>query len=165
MLFHKLVQDGDGVQVPGGHLIALGVLAPGGDLAVLADDQLVGKAVLEHIVVVIGVVVGEDQGLFALRQVEGVPNHLRLTVLAGGLAPHIADVHQHVALVIDTLEDFVVLIHRHHVIVNAVGLGVSVKGQLRIGHHWVEEQVLHDAVIGRVGDTVPNAALRHDHGV
>ncbi|CAN4018006.1 peptidoglycan editing factor PgeF, partial [Dysosmobacter welbionis] len=33
VLFHKLVQDGDGVQVPGGHLIALGVLAPGGDLA------------------------------------------------------------------------------------------------------------------------------------
>ena len=165
VLFHKLVQDGDGVQVPGGHLIALGVLAPGGDLAILPDHQLVGEAIGKHIFIVVGVVVGEDQGLFALRQVEGVPNHLRLTVLAGGLAPHIADVHQHVALVIDTLEDFVVLIHRHHVIVNAVGLGVSVKGQLRIGHHWMEEQVLHDAVIGRVGDTVPNAALRHDRGV
>ena len=165
VLLHELVQDGDGVQVPADHLVALGVLAPGGDLAGLADDQLVGKAVLEHIVVVIGVVVGEDQGLFALRQVEGVLHHLGLTVLAGGLAPHIADVHQNIALVIDALEDLVVLVHRHHVVVQAVGLGVPVEGQLRIGDDGMEEQMLHNAVIGHIGHPVPDAALRHHGGI
>ena len=165
MLLHELVQNGNGVQIPAHHLVALGVLAPGGDLPVLIQNQLVGKAVFQHIRVVVGVVIGENQRLFSLGNVQGVPDHPRLAVLPGGLAPDAVDVHQHIALVIDALENLVVLVHRHHVVVNAVGLAVAVKRQLRIGHHRVEKQVLHNPVPGGVGDAVAHAALRHLCGI
>ena len=66
MLLHKLVQNGDGVQVPAGDFIALRVQSPGPELAVLAQDELVGEAVFQHVFVVVHIVVGEDEGLFAL---------------------------------------------------------------------------------------------------
>ena len=154
-----------GMAIPGDHLVALGILAPGGDLAVLPDDELPGEAVGEHVFVVIGVIEGEDQGLFPLRQVQGVAHHFGGAVLAGDLAPYVGDIHQDVAPVVDALEDLAVLVGRYHIVVDAVCLAVAVKGQLRVGHHRVEKQVLHNAVIGRVGDAVPGTALRHDGGI
>ena len=165
MLLHKLVQDRDGVQVAADYLLSVGVQAPGPDLAVLTDDELIGKAVLQHVGVVVGVVIGEDQRLFPLRQIEGVAHHLGLAVLPGGFAPHIGNIHQDIALLIDVVQNLVELVHRHHEVVQPVGLGVAVKGQLRVGDDRVEEQVLHDAVIGCVWDAVPRAALWHDGGV
>ena len=66
MLLHEFVQNGDGVQVPADDFIALRVQAPGGELAVISDDELVGEAVFQHVFVVVHIVVGEDEGLFAL---------------------------------------------------------------------------------------------------
>ena len=165
MLLHKLVQNGDGVQVPADHLAALGVQTPGPDFSVLPQNQLVGQAVLQHVGVVVGVVVGEDQGLFALGKVEGVAHHHRIAGLIDALAPHVPDVHQDVALLIDVVQNPVELVHRHHVVVQAVRLGVAVEGQLRVGDDGVEEEVLHNAVVGGVGHPVPLAALGHDGGV
>ena len=165
MLLHELVQDGDGIQVPADHLVALGVYAPGPDLAVLADDQLVGKAVLQHIGIVVGVVIGENHRLFALRQIEGVADHDGIARLISSLAPHVGDVHQHIAPLIDAAENFVEFIHGHHKVVQPLLLGVAVKGQLRVGDNRMEEEVLHQAVIGGVGDAVLDAALRHHLGV
>ena len=165
VLADELIQDGQGVQVLGDHLVALGVLAPAPEEAVVSKDELVGEAVLEHIVIVVDIVVGEDEGLLALRDVEGVADHLGLAVLAGGLAPDVVDVHQDVAVVVDALEDLVVLVHRDHPVVDAVGLAVAVKGQLGIGHHRVEEEMLHDVVPGDVGDAVLAAALGHHLGI
>ena len=165
MLLHELVQHGDGVQVPAGDLVPLGVQAPGPDLAVLAENELVGKAVLQHIGVIICVVIGEDYRLFPLREVERVADHLGRAVLIGGLAPHVADVHQDIALLVDVIQDLRKLAHRHHEVVQAVGLGVAVKGQLRVGDDRMEEEMLHNAVIGHVGHAVPRPALRHHLGV
>ncbi len=165
MLLHELVQNGDGVQVPGDDLRALGVLAVGGDLSVLPENQLPGKAVFQHVGVVVGVVIGEDQGLFPLREIEGVFYHFGAAALVLDLAPHIGNVHQHKAPVIHALENGAVLIGGDHKIVDAVGLLVAVKGQLRIRHHRMEEQVLHDAVVRYVGHAVPGAALRRLGGV
>ena len=165
VLLHELVQDGDGIQIPGNHLIALRVLAPGGDLAVISQNQLPGEAVGEHVLVVVGIVKGEHQGLFPLREIEGVLHHVGLAVLAGDLAPHTVDVHQNIALVIDALEDFFIFIRGDHIVVDAVGLVVAVKGQLRIGYHRVEKQMLHHAVVSSVGNTVSFTALRLDGGV
>ena len=165
VLLHELVQDGDGIQIPGNHLVALRVLAPGGDLAVIPQNQLPGEAVGEHVFVVVGIIKGEHQGLFSLREIEGVFHHVGLAVLAGDLAPHTVDVHQNIALVIDALEDFFVFIRGDHIVIDAVGLVVPVKGQLRIGHHRVEKQMLHHAVVGSVGHAVPFTALRLDGGI
>ncbi len=165
MLLHELVQGGNGVQLPGNHLFALGVQAPGGNPAVLIQNQLVGKAVFQHIGVVVGVVIGQDQGLLPLGEVEGVADHDGGSVLARRLAPHAADVHQHVIISVAAVQNLVELVHRHHIVVQALLLGVAVKGQLRVGDEGVEEQVLHDAVPGRVGHAVPAPALGHDGGV
>ena len=165
MLLHELVQGGNGVQLPGNHLFALGVQAPGGDPAVLVQNQLVGKAVFQHVGVVVGVVVGQDQGLLPLGEIEGVADHDGGSVLARRLAPHAADVHQYVIVGVAAVQNLVELVHRHHIVVQALLLGVAVKGQLRVGDEGVENQVLHDAVPGRVGHAVPAPALGHDGGV
>ena len=144
MLFHELVQNGDGVQVPADHLVPLRVQAPGGDFQILSNNELVGKAVFQHVGVVIRVVIAENQGLFPLGKIEIIGFHPRDAVVAV-FTPDAVDVHQDIALFIDALEDFVVLVHRDHEIVQAVGLAVPVKGQLRIGDDRVEEQMLHPA--------------------
>ncbi len=162
MLFHKLIQNGNRVQIPGGHFIPLRVQAPGPDLSVIADHQLIGKAVFQHIGIVIGIIVGKNQGLFAFRDVKCIPDHFRLTVLAGGFAPDVGDVHQHIVILIDALEDFIIFAHRHHIVINPVGLRVAVKGQFRVSDHGMKEEVLHNAVPGRVGHSIPHAALGHN---
>ena len=165
MVLHKLVQNGDGIQIPGNHLIALRVLAPGGDFAVVPQDELPGEAVGEHVFIVIGIVKGEHQRFFPLWEVEGVFHHVGLPVLTGNLAPDAVDVHQDIPLVVDALKDLFILIGGDHVIIDAVGLAVPIEGQLRIGHHRVKKQMLHHTVVGDIGDAVPLPALRLDRGV
>ena len=149
VLLHKLIQDGNGVQVPANHLVALRVQTPGGNLQILPYDELMGKAVFQHIGVVIRVVVTENQGLFPLGEVEGVADHL-WALLSLLLAPNMVDVHQDIALFIDALENFPVFLHGDHEVVQAVGLVVPVKGQLRIGNDGVEKQMLHHSCPGDI---------------
>ena len=149
VLLHKLVQDGDGVQVPADYLVPLRVQAVGGDFQVLPDDELMGKAVFQHVGVVIRIVVAEDQGLLSLGEVEGIPDHMG-AVLPFLLAPDAVDIHQDVALVIDALEDFIILVHGDHEVVQAVGLVIPVEGQFRVGNDGMEKQVLYNAGPGEV---------------
>ena len=150
MLQHELIQDGGGVQLLGEEgLLGEGVGALGPDLAVLPQHQLGGEALGQHVVVVIHVVKGDDQGFLALGEHEGVALHALDAVLAGDLAPHIPHVHQDVALVIDALEDLLELVRRHHPVVQALLpiLGHRVgEGELGVGDHRVEEQVLHHLI-------------------
>ena len=147
MLQHELVQDGGGVQVLGEEgLLGVGVGTLRPDLAVLPHHQLGGEALLQHIGVVVHVVEGDHQGLFPLWQHQGVADHVGAR-LVGDLAPHVLHGHQDVALVIEVLEDLLVLVHRHHPVVQALllalGGGAVVEGPLGIGDDRVEEEVLH----------------------
>ena len=164
MLPDKLVQNGHGVQILRDDLVALRVQPIAPDETVLSQEQLVGKAILEHIVIVIHIVIGEDQGLFALRDVEGVPDHYRLAVGVGAFAPYVIDVHQHIAPVIYALENFVIFVHCDHPVIDAVGLTVAVKGQLRVGHDGVEKQMLHHAVPRYIGHAVHSAPVNGGGG-
>ena len=165
MLLHKLVQGGDGVQLPAGDLLAVRVQPPGCDLSAFVQNQLVGEAVVQHVGVIVGVVIGEDQRLFALGKIECVADHLGLAVVAGGLAPHVADIHQHVAVGVAAVHDFPELVRRHHEVIQALLLAVAVKSQLGIGDDGVKEEMLDNAVIGLVFHAVPLPALGHDGGV
>ena len=164
MLPDELVQNGDGVQILGDDLVALGVQAVAPDQAVVTDDEFVGEAVLDHIIVVVHIVVGDDEGLFALGDVEGVPHHHRLAAGVGAFAPYVIDVHQHIAPVIYALENFVIFVHCDHPVIDAVGLTVAVKGQLRVGHDGVEEQMLHHAVPRYIGHAVHGAPVNGGGG-
>ena len=165
VLLHEFVQNGHRVQIPADHFLALGVLAPGPELAVLPDDQFICEAVGQHVLIVIYIIVGEDQRLFTLGEVESIFHHAGLARLIGLLAPAVRNVHQDVALFVDALQNLQVLSGGDHPVVDAVGFAVPVKGQLRVGHHGVEEQVLHHTVVGNVGHAVPDAAFGLDGGI
>ena len=164
MFPNELVQNGDGVQILRDHLVALRIQAVAPDQAVVPDDELIGKPILDHVIVIVHIVVGDNEGLFALRDVKGVPHHHRLAIGVGAFAPDVVDIHQHIVVVVDALEDLVVLIHRHHPVVNAVGLRVAVKSQLRIGHDGMEEQMLHNAVPRHIGHAVHRSPVNGGRG-
>ena len=164
MLPDELVQNGDSVQILRDNLIALRVQTIAPDKTIVPDDELVGKAILEHIVIIVYIVIGENQRLFALREVQRVADHDRLTVCVRALAPHIAYVHQNIAPVIDALQNFVILVHCYHPVIDSVRLGIAVKGQLGIGHNGVEKEVLHDTVPRRVGHAVHSAPINGGGG-
>ena len=150
MLQDKLVQDGGGVQVLSEEgLLGVGVGALGPDLAVVPHHQLGGKAPLQHILIVVHVVKGDDQRFFPLGEPERVADHMG-TALVGDLAPDVLHGHQNIALVIDALQNLVVLVYRHHPVVQTDALGFGqralMEGVLGIGDDGVEEQVLHHLV-------------------
>ena len=93
-----------------------------------------------------------------------VPHHHRLTIGVGAFAPYVIDVHQHIAPVIYALENFVIFVHCDHPVIDAVGLTVAVKGQLRVGHDGVEEQMLHHAVPRYIGHAVHGAPVNGGGG-
>ncbi|MPM37767.1 hypothetical protein SDC9_84386 [bioreactor metagenome] len=154
----ELVQNGDGVQILRDDLAALGVLALAPDQAVVPHNQFICEAVLQHVGIIVYVIIGEDQGLFPFGQVQGVADHGGLAVLAGGFTPHVVDVHQYIAPVVNTLQNFVVLIHGDHIVVQTVRLSVCVEGQLGISDQRMEKQVLHHAVPCGVRNTVNHVA-------
>ena len=147
MLLYELVQDSYGIKILGYDLVALGVETVAPYISVVTYYELVGESVFEHVLVVIHVVVGEDHGLFALGDHEGVALHSGVAGVVGVLGPDVVDIDKNVIVVVEGLEYLVVLADGHHPVVNAFFLGVAVKGQFRICNDRVEEDVLHNAVI------------------
>ena len=151
MLVDKGVEQRRRVQLLGvEHLAGVGIGALCPDLAVVADDELARKALLQHVRVVVHVVERDDQRLLTLGQHQRVAPHALLAALGGVLAPHVLHCHEDVALVIDALQDLVVLVHRAHPVVEAVALRLRgralVECVLRIGDDRVEEQMLHHLI-------------------
>ena len=145
---HEFVQNCGGVQVLGQKgLLGIGVGALGPDLPVLSQHQLGGKALVEHILIVVHIVKGDDQGLFPLWEHQGVAYHAQFPVGIGLLGPHVLHAHENVALVIDALENLIVLVYRHHPVVQSLLFraagGAVVERPLGIGDDRVEKQVLH----------------------
>ncbi|MPM47855.1 hypothetical protein SDC9_94576 [bioreactor metagenome] len=147
MLPHELVHQSDGIQILRNDFFAVAVQTPAPDLSVVSQDELVCKAVLEHVVVVIYVVVGNDDRLFAFRKHQGVPFHSGLAGIVCVLRPDRVDVDQDVIVCVEGLENRPVLLFGHHPVVDAVGHVVSVKGQLSVGHHRVEKDMFHNSVV------------------
>ena len=150
VLQHELVQDRGSVQILGEEgLAGVGIGALGPDLAVVSQHQLGGEALSQHVVVIVYIIKGDNEGLFSLGEHEGVPLHAGDAVLAGDFTPHVPHVDQNVALVVDALKDLFVLVRGHHPLVQphlaVVGHCVG-KGILRIGDDGVEKQVLHRLV-------------------
>ena len=141
----KFVQNGNGVQVLGIYVVALGVFAIAPDLTVVPHQKLISKAIFYHVGIVIHVVKGENQGLFPLRYFQFIADHHRLAGCVRGFGPDLINVHQNKALVIDALKDLIVFVHRDHPVVDAVGHIVTVEGQLRVSYHRMEKQMLHGA--------------------
>ena len=59
--------NANGIEIAADHLIALRVNAPRTNFSILAKNQLVGETVFQHVLVVVDIVVGEDDGLLSLR--------------------------------------------------------------------------------------------------
>ena len=141
------VQDGHHVAVIGG-LAALyrldaaavvhdGAAHDGDHVALVIHVQPAGKAVVQHIVVIVHVVDGQHQGLFAGGQVDILENSLAVHQLH-----HVGDVIEDEALLLQQGQHGLELRYGGHEHIIARGVVVAVKGLCGVGGQTVEEDVV-----------------------
>ena len=144
MLFHEFFQNGrDGVVVRISSIARL-VVGIGHQLAVLVQGEAVGHAVGPHILIKVQVVDGEHQRLFAGRQ------HQRFRLLGHAVFVHLiqqVNIDQHIAVFVKLPHHFFEFWHSDEIVVKALGLGVPVEGQLRVGDERMEKDMLHRPLI------------------
>ncbi|MPM78811.1 hypothetical protein SDC9_125826 [bioreactor metagenome] len=101
MLPAELGEGGDDIQVLGNHLFAAGIQPPAPDFPIVTQNKLVHRTALAHVIIIVYIVEGDNQGLFPLGQHQLVAHHARLAVFAGYLRPYGVNVHQHIVVFIE----------------------------------------------------------------
>ena len=147
MLLDVGIQNGHHVAVIGGlaalhrqHLFAVvddGAAHDGDHVALVVHVQTAGEAVIQHIVVIIHVVDGQHQGLFAGGQVDVLEDGLAVHLLH-----HVGDIVENEAGLLQQGQHGLELGHGGHEVVVAGLFPVTVKGEGGVGSQTVEEDVV-----------------------
>ena len=106
-----------------------------------------------HVLIVVHIVNRENEGLFALGQINVALLIYGLAVVCLDLLHHVVDIHEDIAPCVHLLHDGVKLAYRGHIEVVAVLFPVAVKGSIGVGNKAVEEYMRD---MGRV---LPTGAL------